>query len=105
MNGSTWIAIYIPIFIIFFVIIPLNNRKLAFIFRLKKKKKGSITMSNAMIENLIGKEVTISTGSIGSSYDKLIVIEVVDNWMKVEKKGKVDLINIDFIQGIKIKEY
>jgi hypothetical protein len=104
MNISTWIAIYLPIIIIFFIVIPSNNRKIAFILRLKRKKKGRNRMSNSMIESLIGKEVMISTGSIGSSYDKVTVVEVVDNWMKVEKKGKIDLINIDFIQGIKIKE-
>lgn len=103
MSSGAWIAIYLPMFIFLFVILPANANKVKLIRQLKKRR-GEKTMSNAMIENLIGKEVLITTGSLGSSYNKVTVVEVVDNWVRVEKKGKEDLINIDFVQSIKILE-
>lgn len=59
-------------------------------------------MSNELIKACIGKECLISTGSLGSSYNKVVIKEVVDNWVQIEKKGKIDLINIDYVQSIKI---
>ncbi len=41
-------------------------------------------------------------GGFGTSFAKVKIVEVADNWMKVERKGKVDLVNIEFIQSIKI---
>ncbi len=101
MDAGVWIAIYLPLFVIFFVVYPNNVKKIKLIRQLKKRK-GVKVMSNELIGDLVGKEVLISTGSLGSSYNKVTVVEVVDNWIKVEKKGKSDLINIDFVQGIKI---
>lgn len=101
MDAGVWIAIYLPLFVIFFVVYPNNAKKIKLIRQLKKRK-GVKVMSNELIGDLVGKEVLITTGSLGSSYNKVTVVEVVDNWIKVEKKGKTDLINIDFVQGIKI---
>lgn len=59
-------------------------------------------MSNELVKNCIGKICTISTGSFGTVYNKAEVIRVVDNWMEVKVKNKKDLVNIDFVQSIKI---
>jgi hypothetical protein len=103
MDITTWIIIYFPVFILLFVILPSSNKQKEFMRRLQRKRKG-IIMNNRMIESLVGKQVQIISGSFGGSFDKVTIMEVTDNWMKVEKKGKIDLINIDFIQNIKIKE-
>lgn len=101
MNPATWIAIYLPVFYMFFIIIPLMGRRTVMLNRLKRKK-GDVKMSNELIKSCIGKVCNISSGSYGKSYQQVKILEVVDNWMKVEKKGKIDLINVDFIQNIKI---
>ncbi|MCG8482460.1 MAG: hypothetical protein MJA31_04055 [Clostridia bacterium] len=99
MEPGVWIAIYLPIFVLFFVILPSQKRTILF---KKKRKRRGVAMSNELIKDCIGKVCNISTGSLGSNFTKVKIIEVVDNWIKVEGKGKVDLINTDFIQNIKI---
>ncbi len=101
MQPAVWIAIYLPMFVVLFVIIP-AQRKIINITRKNRKQKGGIKMSNELIKNCVGKVCNISTGSMGSSFNKVKILEVVDNWIKVESKGKEDLINVDFIQNIKI---
>ncbi|PAB60836.1 hypothetical protein CCE28_03780 [Anaeromicrobium sediminis] len=59
-------------------------------------------MSNDLIKSYIGKVCNISSGSFGPKFQRVKIIEVMENWIKVEGKGKIDLINIDFIQNIKI---
>ncbi len=57
-------------------------------------------MANAMVEQCLGKLCIISTGSMGTSYQGT-VIEITDNWIRLENKGVVDLINCDYIQSIR----
>jgi hypothetical protein len=101
MNAAIYIAIYLPIFIVLFVILPMNHRQM-FVVRKLKKLRGERVMSNELIKSCIGKICTISTGSMGASYSKVEIVEVADNWIKVQGKGKTDIVNIDFIQSIKI---
>jgi len=67
-----------------------------------RKKRREVNMSNELINSCVGKICTISTGSLGSTYNKVLVKEVKDNWLKVDSKGKESLINSDYIQNIKI---
>ena len=101
MSTGTYIAIYLPIFIVVFVMLPTNSRNM-FVVRKLKKRRGERVMSNELIKSCIGKICTISTGSLGASYNKVEIMEVADNWIKVQGKGKTDIVNIDFIQNIKI---
>lgn len=103
MNSGTFIAIYLPIFIVIFVMLPTNRKHIYLVRRLKKLRGGRV-MSNELIKSCIGKICSISTGSLGASYSKVEIVEVVDNWMKVQGKGKTDIVNIDFIQNIKIHD-
>jgi hypothetical protein len=103
MNSGTFIAIYLPIFIVFFIIIP-NSKRFNFMVRKLKKRRGENKMSNELIKSCIGKICTISTGMSGSSYSKVVILEVVDNWLKVEGKAKTNIINTDYIQNIKIHD-
>jgi len=61
-------------------------------------------MSNELIIGFIGKTCTISLGAYVTAFKKVKIVEVVDNWIKIEKNNKIDLVNIDFIQNIKIIE-
>jgi hypothetical protein len=59
-------------------------------------------MSNELIRSLIGKTCQISTGSLGEAFDKVRVVDVQDNWIRVEKKDKVRLINAEYVTTVKI---
>jgi len=59
-------------------------------------------MSSELIKNYIGRECNISLGSYGNHFSKVKIVEIIDNWMKIQVKDKIDLINIDFVQSIKI---
>lgn len=59
-------------------------------------------MTNEMIKSFIGKVCNIYCGSFGQNYHKVTISEVVDNWINIDNKGQIDLINADYIQSIKI---
>ena len=101
MDSSTWIGIYLPIFVVLVIIIPAHNQNI-YTTRKLRKKRGERKVSNELIKSCVGKTCSISTGALGSSYNKVRVIEVIDNWIKVESKGRKNLINSDYIQNIKI---
>lgn len=103
MSSGTFIAIYLPMFIVLFVILPTNRRN-KFVVRKLKKLRGVKVMSNELIKSCIGKICSISTGSFGTSYSKVEIVEVADNWIKVQNKSKTDIVNIDFITNIKIHD-
>lgn len=43
-----------------------------------------------------------SCGSLGEAFDKVKVVDVQDNWIHVEKKNKVRLINAEYVTSVKI---
>lgn len=98
MNAATWIAIYLPLFVILLVIIPNQNS----IRNLKiKKNRGEIIMTNELVKKYIGQNCMISNGSFG--YNVIgNILEVNENWVEVETKKGVELINIEYVQNIKI---
>ncbi len=91
-----------PIFILIFVILPQNRAmKKALISKLKKRK-GVIIMTNELIKKYIGKNCHISTGTFGVNVvGKILTIN--ENWIEVETKKGIELVNSEFIQNIKIK--
>ncbi|WP_291642711.1 hypothetical protein [Clostridium sp.] len=101
--SSTWIAIYMPFFILLFLVLPQQREiKKSTILKIKKRK-GLIIMTNEVIKKYIGKTCKISTGSFGREVIGEI-IDVNENWIEVETKKGKELINADFIQSIKIKQ-
>lgn len=103
LNPSTWIAIYTPLYILLFVIIPRKREmdKMAF-FKIMKRKEAK-KMTYELIKKYIGKKCKISTGSFGTNVVGIIT-DVKENWLEVETKNGVELINAEFIQSIKVKE-
>ena len=101
MNPGSWIAIYMPLIIIFFIIIPQQRAaQKAVLFRIRKKK-GVGKMLNELIKKYIGKKCLITTGSFGTNV-KGIIIDVNENWVELETKKGLELINAEFVQSIKI---
>jgi hypothetical protein len=103
MNASTWVAIYMPLFILIFIIIPQKLEREKLIVSHIKNRKGVIIMTNEVIKKYIGKRCKISTGSFGTNVEGEI-INVNENWLEVETKKGKELINADFIQSIKVKQ-
>ena len=101
MNTGSWVAIYLPLFIIFFIILPQQRATYKAVILKNRKRKGAVEMTNELIKKYIGKKCLISTGSFGSSV-KGIIIEVNENWLEVETRKGNELINAEFIQRIKI---
>lgn len=92
-----------PLFILFFVIIP-HQREIERAVQLKiKKRKGVITMTNEIIKKYIGKNCKISTGSFGTNVVGEI-IDIYENWLEVETRKGKELINAEYIQSIKVMD-
>jgi hypothetical protein len=103
LNSATWIAIYMPLFILFFVILPQQRlMQKSIIFKIKKRK-GVIIMTNEVIKKYVGRNCRISTGSFGTNVIGKI-IDVNENWIEIETKKGNELINAEFIQSIKIDQ-
>lgn len=101
MDSSSWIAIYLPLFIIFFIMLPQQRQTQMAITRKIKRKKGLLTMTNEMLKKYIGKYCTISTGSMGSTV-KGRILDVNENWVEVETNKGIQVVNAEFIMTLKI---
>lgn len=102
MNSYTWLAIYLPMFMLLFVIIPHQRSLQKSIIHKIRREKEMIIMTNEMIKNYVGKNCKISSGSFGTTVTGEI-INVNDNWIEIQTKKGKELINADFVQNIKIK--
>jgi hypothetical protein len=99
---SSWIAIYLPIFVVLFIVIPQQLEIQKATFLKMKKGRGVITMTNEVIKKYIEMNCKISTGSYGTSVSGKI-LDVNENWIEVQTKRGKELINADFVQTIKVK--
>lgn len=102
MNTALWIAIYLPVFVLFIIILPhqyaININRI--IISRHRKKKG-FKMTNEIIKKYIGKNVKLSTGSYGINVEGTIT-EVKENWIEIKTKKGTELINSEYLQNIKI---
>ena len=101
MDAGSWIAIYMPLFIIFLIILPQQRAAQQAVLLRIRKRKGVVTMTNELIKKYIGKNCQISSGSFNNSI-KGEIIDINENWLEVETKKGKELINAEYIQSIKI---
>lgn len=103
LNLGTWIVIYMPILLLFFVILPQaeNTKKILFINN--KKIREGLKMDNQFLKNYEGCNCSILTGSFGSNVSGKI-IQVSENWLQLETKKGIVLMNSEYIQSIFIKK-
>ena len=101
MNPSTYIPIIVMWIIIIYVL--LSNRK-AVIARqiIKKRKTEGNTEMKELAMRFIDKECVISSFDGNHQYEGIIK-EVTDGALLLEKDGKIEAINLDFV--IRIREY
>jgi len=101
LNPSTYIPIIVMWIIIIYVL--LSNRK-AVIARqiIKKRKTEGNTEMKELAMRFIDKECVISSFDGNHQYEGIIK-EVTDGALLLEKDGKIEAINLDFV--IRIREY
>ena len=101
MNAGTWVAIYLPIFMLLFVILPAAQRQR--ILAIRNRKRGKHSMTNELLKKYVGSRCVVSTGSFGTSVTGVINI-VEDNWIEVTTNKGPRLINADYITNISVTD-
>ena len=101
MNPSA----YIPIVVLWIIIfIMYRNRRKAVIIRkiIEKRKSGGNIEMKELAAKFIEKECIIYSFDGSHQYEGVIK-EVTDGAILVEKDGKIEVLNLDFV--IRIREY
>lgn len=100
MNPSTYIPIIVMIIVLY---ILLRNRKVVIARQIieKRKTEGNTEMKE-LAKRFIDKECVISSFDGNHQYEGVIK-EVTDGAILVEKDGKIEALNLDFV--IRIREY
>ena len=99
---SVILVVWVPIIVILFAAMQQMSAARGMVIRVIKKKKGRVVMQNELIKKFVGKECRISTGAMGVKASGKIV-QVNENWIEVQTKKGSEVINLDFIQYIKLK--
>ena len=99
MEPAQWIAIYLPLFVLFFVILPAQRRRQMIV---RRKKKGNQAMTNELLSTLVGRNARLSTGSLGTAVTGRIQ-SVHDNWIEVETRKDTVLLNAEYVVDIRLK--
>lgn len=97
-------------FYIYILLIPLiigiysSNKKKKFFRRLQKIKnrraKGVISTMNELVQSYIGKDCLINCSEFSGGVCGIIKV-VNDNWIQVQTKQGMEIINMDFISRIR----
>ena len=98
-------ATYVPIIFLWIIIFILfRNQRRAVIFEkiIKKKKSGGNAEMKELAQRFIDKECLIYSFDGSHQYEGVIK-EVTDGAILVEKDGKIEILNLDFV--IRIREY
>lgn len=95
------ISIWLPIFFVLLIVSQQRGAARVIIARLRKKRR-SVAMTNELVEKYIGRNCHITTGAMGVSVTGRIV-SVNENWIEVETKKGMEIMNLDYIQNIRVK--
>lgn len=96
---------YTPIILLWIIIfIMIRNRRKAVVIRqvIEKRKIGGNVEMKELAERFVEKECIIYSFDGGHQYEGIIK-EVTDGAILIEKDGKLEAINLDFV--IRIREY
>ena len=96
---------YTPIILLWIIIfIMIRNRRKAVVIRqvIEKRKIGGTVEMKELAERFVEKECIIYSFDGGHQYEGIIK-EVTDGAILIEKDGKLEAINLDFV--IRIREY
>ena len=100
LNTST----YIPLIVLFIIlyIVYCNRRSVVARQTIKKRKVGGNIEMKELAKRFIDKECVISSFDGNHQYEG-VIREVTDGAILVEKNGKIEALNLDFV--IRIREY
>ena len=101
MDFTAYIAIYLPLFILFLIILPKQKTIQNYIAHKNKRKRGINSMASVLLEKLIGKVCVINTGSFGVGVQGTVVA-VEENWLEIKTKKGVEMVNADLAVNIKV---
>lgn len=95
---------YIPILVLFLVLLLVLHRRKLMIARyvMKKRKTEETEKMVELAKRLIGKDCLIYSFD-GSHQFSGVIQEVSDHGMLVERNGEIEVINLDFV--IRIREF
>lgn len=99
-----WWYLYFSAFFLFYIFLMIEYRQRRMLMKkIKDRRKGvKSVMPTELIREFIGKEVMITMYSEMSAVQGTIV-SIEGNWIKVEEKKKIRLINGDMIKDISMK--
>ena len=97
-------SIYIPLIFLFIILYILycNRRSVVARQTIQKRKAGGNIEMKELAKRFIDKECVISSFDGNHQYEGVIK-EVTDGAILVEKNGKIEALNLDFV--IRIREY
>ena len=95
---------YIPLIVLFIIlyIFFCNRRSVVARQTIKKRKAGGNTEMKELAKRFIDKECVISSFDGNHQYEG-VIREVTDGAILLEKNGKIEALNLDFV--IRIREY
>ena len=99
---AVFITSWLPILIVLVMLAQRNAAARCIVTRLRRKRKGGLAMTNEMIEKYVGYTCDITTGTMGVNATRKI-LQVNENWIELETRRGSEIINLEFIQRIKIK--
>jgi hypothetical protein len=98
---SSLIPMYLGVIVS--LVILAAQRKTILHHIIKKKRLGGKNQMDYILDKCVGKKCVVSTGSMGVRVVG-IVKQVTDKWIEIEHDKKTEIISLDFIQSIRIKD-
>jgi len=83
------------------VIFPRQKKVRRIVAQKIRKRKGLKVLTNEMIKKYKGKRCKITTGALGTTVVGKMV-EINENWIEIETRKGIEIINSDFIQSVRI---
>jgi hypothetical protein len=89
---------------VFLVLIPLGARRQHHAMRIqtKRRRKREVIMPNELIRSLVGKQCSFSTGPLGETFKGVKVVDVAENWIRVQDGKRERLINSDYVTSVRV---
>jgi hypothetical protein len=97
MEPGTWIAIFLPLFLLLIMTLPAGLRRRTPAAVRRKGRRPSMT--NELLKTYMGSRCVISTGAFGSSVTG-VISAVEENWIEVTTRKGTHLLNADYVTNI-----
>jgi putative transposon-encoded protein len=96
LESYIWLYSFLPLFIVFIVIIPQQHKLI--VMRNIRRKIGGSSMINDLVKKYMGKNCFVLVVSGSGAQGTITAME--DNWIEVSTKKGTKLLNADYITNI-----